>query len=68
MTSPRKSRSTLWRVEKAAMAQFYRFLKRYGTVEAMLRVTGTGDELIMACAAHAAAKAKRGKEKKYGAR
>jgi len=52
------SAKTLRAIEQAAMAQFYRFLKRYGTVEAMLRVTGTGDELIMACAAHAAAKAK----------
>lgn len=39
------------RVVQAAMGQFYRFLKRFGSVQAMLNDTGTGDRLIKACAA-----------------
>ena len=57
MTSPRKSRSTLRRVERAAMRWYEireenKFGKPFWSV---LR------SLYNACAAHAAAKAKRGK-------
>ncbi len=66
MTSPRKSRSTLRRVERAivrAAMRYYRWLGKPPSRSEGYYRGQPSHQLIAACAAHAAAKAKMGKGK-----